>query len=305
MKKSILFSLLIQAITIFSLSFPLILTAQTTSILESSLGTAWGPTECVVPVVVSPDGKYLAKYYSVSTATKYNKAAIQLFDLQTFHPVKYFTNTFIVHYMIFTPDSKKLITASEFSSIITIWDVKTGEKIKEFDAGHYSTSIDITPDGKYLLLGSGGGLTLKTTVVDIENTSTILTIKTGRYTVARFASGGKHIISTGGQGGGMVLWDATSGQKIDEFAQSLESFSDFLVNTDGETFTASTIQVANSYSMGGNGSNAGTNNTYYCKIDQNKIVLLKTLRSLSRDVVFGALNESVFLIDDFSLSSFL
>jgi eukaryotic-like serine/threonine-protein kinase len=60
---------------------------------------------------------------------------------------------------VFSPDGKRLITGSEGSGLIVVWDVETGREITRFDAAETRLrTMAISPDGSLLAVGGNAGL---------------------------------------------------------------------------------------------------------------------------------------------------
>ena len=105
------------------------------------------------PALLSPDNAYIACGASDEKGLSYH---IKLYDRQTKNILKTFKgHTNAVTSLVFSPDGKKLYSASSDERIIE-WDVASGKMLQDFEK-HKSwvTCIDISPDGNYLASGSG------------------------------------------------------------------------------------------------------------------------------------------------------
>ena len=145
-----------------------------------------------------------------------------------------------VYSLTFSPDGKQLLTSS-YDNSIKLWDVASGNMVrefkahkeKEFEKGHQEPvyTAAFSPDGKFIASGSSGlERTIKiwnlgdgTVARDLANPN----FKTdptfappshpGAVTNLRFTKDGKHLISVGdapGNKGFVALWDWQSGKML-------------------------------------------------------------------------------------------
>lgn len=109
-----------------------------------------GHTKGVYSVVYSPDGKYIL-------TGSYDGSA-RLIDMQTGQELRRFTANETERGVraIFSPDGRSIFAASNDSTVWK-WDLKTGDV--EFHLSYDDAPIDIevSPDGKRLLIGSFAG----------------------------------------------------------------------------------------------------------------------------------------------------
>ncbi|MBU4289142.1 MAG: caspase family protein [Proteobacteria bacterium] len=160
-------------------------------------------------VAFSPDGKYFAS----------GGKGIKLWDLATRQEIMTFDGS--KGYSInFSPDGKHFIFCGPPSDLLNpfstkkptmkIFDVATGGEIRDFKLQGIPWSVVYSPDGKYVLSGSGN--------MTLWNTSLGKPIKTvaGSIEAVAFSSDGEYALS-GGVDGGVRLWNAKNLTQIKKF----------------------------------------------------------------------------------------
>lgn len=118
---------------------------------------------------------------------------------------------------IFTPDGRYIISIDQKS--MRLWEVSTGRMVREFEV-FSGDSIDVSPDGKYAVVGSVGlGARSRwgegASVWDLKSGEQIYNTKDGGFGVA-FSPTGKYILS-GCDGNIIKLWKLKKGQLHKEF----------------------------------------------------------------------------------------
>ena len=97
---------------------------------------------------LSPDGKLLAVYVNVRKQGDDDRIA--LVDATTGAEVHRLNgHEDRIHCMVFTADSKTLVTSSDDKSI-RFWDVATGKKTSQLNHTSHVGKVTLSPDGKYL-----------------------------------------------------------------------------------------------------------------------------------------------------------
>ena len=118
---------------------------------------------------------------------------------------------------VFSPDGKQVFTISkDFTG--KLWDVGTGNVLKEINEGNYYengyqfTSVQFSPDGKRVILGSEGG---RVTLIDINSGEKFLRLKghNDLVTSSRFSFDGKKIITTSNDSTAKI-WDSQTGRLL-------------------------------------------------------------------------------------------
>ncbi|HUU39858.1 MAG TPA: hypothetical protein VMW42_02845, partial [Desulfatiglandales bacterium] len=157
-------------------------------------------------VAFSPDGKYFA---SGGKGTK-------LWDLATRQEIRTFNNDRVVS-IAFSPDGKYFLCGgpadvSLFSKnkppTMKIFDVSSGNEVRDFKLSiritDYIWSVAYSPDGKYVLSGSGCGMSLW----DISSGRKQRQVgQCVMLNAVAFSSDGEYALS-GGRNKSLILWNA-------------------------------------------------------------------------------------------------
>ena len=114
----------------------------------------------------------------------------------------------------FHPDGQQIVTGATYhyaSQRATVWDVNTGERL--FDvADRLATSVDYSPDGRYIVLGCGDG----SVRICNSGTGTIVRTLTGHSTIVwavAFSPDGSKVASASFDGT-VRLWQADTDQEL-------------------------------------------------------------------------------------------
>ena len=158
-------------------------------------------------LAVSPDSNWIAALEYDSNIASDNRVILTSVD----RTKKFFLShdKKVLYAVIFTPDSKQIITADE-KGLINIWDVATGEKSYSLQADGVILALTISPDGKYLVAGMEEGnrslvwdLNAKTQVDKLD--------QVGRIKAVRFSKDGK-LLATGSSETNVFLWTEKDGK---------------------------------------------------------------------------------------------
>ncbi|MDF1590405.1 MAG: caspase family protein [Desulfobacterales bacterium] len=188
-------------------------------------------------VAFSPDGKYFA---SGGKGTK-------LWDLATRQEIKTFDDNrgFSI---TFSPDGKYILCGGPPSDLalfskpkpptMKLYDVSTGEEIKDFKLQKNIWSVAFSPDGKYVLSGGSGG---KMDLWNISSGKAIRTVEASggfmdpRVNAVSFSSDGKHVLS-GGSDNTVRLWNANNLTQLKKFVghDSFVGISSVAFSPDGK-----------------------------------------------------------------------
>lgn len=275
---------IISGLVVFLISAGINVYAQQQSRLEAN--DFFGkdrPTK--IALAISPDGKYLAKTFSLTSTLNWGKGSAystQIFDAGTLQPLKQFKNAEVIDQLEFTPDSKFLIGKygeAAWRSFLCKWDMATGE-LTELKLEFFPISFDIDPNGKYLLVGGRFSC-----IYDIATMQVVKKFKSSGYSWAKYIEGGKFIITSNGPK--MQLWDAVSEEKLDEVDVQL-----------GLSWKSINLQVSHSMKLFFINS---YNKTKIYKVVNRKFQLSVSLDSYARSGVFDEGRNSVFLINNSSL----
>ena len=164
-------------------------------------------TGAVFGLAFSPDGKY---FVSGGKGTK-------LWDLATRQEVMTLDDN-IARAMAFSPDGKYLLCGGR--GTMKIFDVATGEEIRDFKSQNNVDSVAYSPDGKYVLSGRGREMTLWNasvgksikTVVGSEGSF----LNNPNVFAVAFSSDGQYALSGGGDNS-VRLWNAKNLTQIKKF----------------------------------------------------------------------------------------
>jgi len=135
-------------------------------------------TRLIEPVAVTPNGKWLITGLAANNIKIWN---IKIWNIKKIGNVKtakeLFTlegHTGSVEYLVVTPDSKQLISAS-WDNSIKIWNLESGEELFTLE-GHteFVNAVAVTPDGKQIISVSNDK-TLK--VWDLETRKIVASFK--------------------------------------------------------------------------------------------------------------------------------
>ena len=189
-----------------------------TSILKNlivpQITAAKGVRRPITSAEHSPDGTKvaLARYRTVELRDAKSRKLIRRFSG---HPGK-------VNAVHFSAHGDRLVTASGItghSGIATIWDVKSGKKIREFGEGHLDVLYDaeLSPDGK-VLVTAGYDRFIRTWQVSDGKSIRGIEGHNGAIFDLAFSPDGK-ILATASADETVKLWRLANGQRLDTLNQ--------------------------------------------------------------------------------------
>jgi WD40 repeat protein/transcriptional regulator with XRE-family HTH domain len=233
-----------------------------------------GHFDGILPVVFSPDGKYIL-------TGSWDKTA-RLWDAQTGREVRQFIgHTANIWTAAFSPDGRYILTGS-WDETSRLWDAKTGKEIHQFIGGNaayfpdgkvvltYSADetvrlwdaatglelqmfvaptntiiywVAISPDGKYVLTASDDGIAR---LWDIQTNREVRQFigHTSTVAVIIFSPDGRSIL-TGSYDGTARLWDAATGKELQTYMGHTNNVNSVAFSSDGKyVFTASSDSTA-------------------------------------------------------------
>ncbi|MEM7803100.1 MAG: WD40 repeat domain-containing protein, partial [Chloroflexota bacterium] len=180
----------------------------------------WGsgilrPNEKVGHLAFSPNGQYLALgVYDEDGRSNHRLMMVDYAAQTAVWEMAYSAADGYIYEIGFTPDSSRLL-ASVGDSVLTIWDVATGQRLNEL-SGHQSSirGLDVSPDGQHAITT---GLDNMTIYWDIERGEPIHFmlghISGSGTTDVRFLNDGQYA-ATSAFDSTVILWDLESGTQI-------------------------------------------------------------------------------------------
>jgi WD40 repeat protein len=188
-------------------------------------------------VRISPDGQYVAAGMENGT--------VILFDAETGDSIRIFPNIIKYPNLCFFPDGKWL-GCGGLDSKLYIWDVASGTLLRTltFPNSNQIRSVDISPDGRYLL-----GASDKLELWDLDNDSLILTTSSWFY--AKFSPNGKYFAKSisNSNGTNIYIYSLDSLKLYAVIFNSQLQMSDMAVSPIAWSSTGDTLAVASGDSL--------------------------------------------------------
>jgi WD40 repeat protein/DNA-binding SARP family transcriptional activator len=196
-----------------------------------------GHVGSIVGGAFSPDGKYLV------TASNDNTG--RLWDVSNGQELQRFVgHTNFLYSAVFSPDGRYVLTGSQDRSA-RLWAPDTGEQLRQY-IGHTGgvAPVAFAPDGQSFLTGStdqvGRRWALQFDREPRAFTPPFRSIHTSEVQFAEITADGRHIV-TGYSDGVVRLWDATTGQILEEGNFDIAGLmTDLVFSPDGKVAVAAT-----------------------------------------------------------------
>ena len=170
----------------------------------------------IVLVAFSPDGKTIASLSDVDGST------IKLWDVSSSkNTITLQVGSQRARFVVFSPDSKTLVSVSVFGGTVKLWDVATGKNTATLTVNaQWVHSAAYSPDGKTLALGcrdpSRSQITIDTIQVwDVAGGKNVATFQGHTQSVrsVAYSPDGK-ILASGSEDRTIKLWDVATGKNI-------------------------------------------------------------------------------------------
>ena len=164
-------------------------------------------------VAFSPDGRRVATSGGENgengTGPRQRPGVVKVWDASTGQELLTVKHPSRLYGVAFSPDGKRLASASGAGWTVKVWDAQTGQEILSFQGG--SIRVAFSPDGKRLATGSSD-TTVR--VWDAETGRELLSLK-GHADWVRdvaFSPDGKRLASTDNKT--VKVWDAETGSEL-------------------------------------------------------------------------------------------
>jgi WD40 repeat protein/predicted Ser/Thr protein kinase len=165
----------------------------------------------VTSLAFSPDGQWLAS----GSEENEQHAIINLWDPVSGRAVRTFTARagWIEDVSVaFSPDGRRLASASRYDSTINLWDAASGRAVRSFTGQSGNRSLAFSPDGRWLAVGRDDD---KLELWDVASGQEVRTLAghTGSVFSVAFSPDGRTLAS-GSVDGTIRLWDPSSGREV-------------------------------------------------------------------------------------------
>jgi WD40 repeat protein len=145
----------------------------------------------------SPDGKLMAAWNKVHS--------ISLLDVESGNEVRTFDENFAYpEVIIFSPDGRLLASMTHNSTMVTVWDVASGKKVRDIGDSETVRGLAFSPDSRLLAVGSGDH-TIKLWDVVSGNKVRTLSGHSDSVNCVAFSPDGRWLAS-GGDDSKILLW---------------------------------------------------------------------------------------------------
>ena len=184
-------------------------------------------------IVFTPDGKRVVTGQIIPGGDDYSDKRVTdpelqnismiVWDAATGQPIYKVTDLMVdktrhdsINSLVITPDGKQIIAATGAGTTIVIYDLETGKHIGELDLDNdgKSTQLAMTPNGKFLIVGTTG---TKFIVWDLAKRERVYTSEPQSASVTAVAISADGRFAATAVEGEVMLWDLQLKQKIRSF----------------------------------------------------------------------------------------
>ncbi|WP_420643882.1 WD40 repeat domain-containing protein [Candidatus Leptofilum sp.] len=165
-------------------------------------------------IAISPDGK---SFFFVTARN--DDSGVYQFDIETLTEMNSFSTNRdddALYSVALTPDGHSILATSSSGDVI-LFDLDTGEVIRRYNLGGFSTNVEISADGERFVAPVGNGSAM---LVDIASGEVIRTFDGHTDFVSNvvFTPDESQIVISSGDGT-LILWDVASGEALRTYSE--------------------------------------------------------------------------------------
>jgi WD40 repeat protein len=182
------------------------------------LPTFKGPTAEINALAFSRDGHRLACAFEDKDKT------VKVWDAQSGQQLLTLKDTEWVYGLAFSPDGKRLLSASGFAdygagrddhAVVKIWDIQTRQELLSVQEESKFTCLALSPDGKRIATAEANETRPRMKLRDAQTGQLIFKFQghTSRIKTMAFSSDSEHLASSS-EDGTLRIWDLKAGEEI-------------------------------------------------------------------------------------------